>query len=391
MRLLDLAVPLTLCAALAAQDPAAGSRPAAAASRPADCSALLAPLVAEHGVPGMVAALLEGPRVAALGAAGVRRRGDPTPTTVDDRYHLGSCTKAMTATLCALLVEDGALRFDATLGDLCAPELAAPSAAPWRAVTLEQLLTNAGGVPTDLSPNDLWRRLWEYRGSPVGAREELLRGVAATAPLSTPGTTYLYSNAGFALAGLMAERAAKKPYETLLRERLFEPLGMASAGFGAPGSAGVGPAPLGHRDDGSPVASGPGDDNPEAITPAGRVHAAIGDWAKFVALHLRGASGRLRLKTETLARLHAPGPGRGADYAMGFRRAERPWADGPVLTHAGSNTMWYCVVWVAPRKDFAVLAACNRGGKAGERATDAAVAALIGKREEFSPRGAASR
>jgi hypothetical protein len=56
---------------------------------------------------GMAAAVLRGERIIAHGVAGVRKRGTAERITLDDRFHLGSCTKAMTATLVAMLVEEG--------------------------------------------------------------------------------------------------------------------------------------------------------------------------------------------------------------------------------------------------------------------------------------------
>ncbi len=60
---------------------------------------------------------------------------------------------------------------------------------------------------------------------------------------------------------------------------------------------------------------------------------------------------------------------------------QRSWARGPVLTHAGSNRMWYCVVWMAPERGFAVLATCNQGGDVAAKACDEVAAALIRRRE----------
>jgi CubicO group peptidase (beta-lactamase class C family) len=64
-------------------------------------------------------------------------------------------------------------------------------------------------------------------------------------------------------------------------------------------------------------------------------------------------------------------------HALGWMVAERPWAGGPALGHAGSNTMWYSVVWMAPAKDFAVLAVSNQGGDGAVKACDEAAWALI--------------
>jgi hypothetical protein len=51
-------------------------------------------------------------------------------------------------------------------------------------------------------------------------------------------------------------------------------------------------------------------------------------------------------------------------------------ATGNVLTHSGSNTMWFCVTWIAPERDFAVLVMCNQGER-GDKACDEAASAMI--------------
>ncbi|MBI1851207.1 MAG: beta-lactamase family protein [Planctomycetes bacterium] len=325
----------------------------------------------------MVGAVVDGTGKTVLGATGVRRAGGNEKVTIDDRFHLGSCTKSMTATLCAMLVENKKLAWSTTIADVF-PELGDTMNPAWRAVTLEQLLTHRGGVPSDLSADGLWGNLWAFTGSPTEARHALTVGVVSHEPVSAPGTTYLYSNAGFAIAGHMAERVTGRAWEELMRERLFTPLGMTSAGFGAPGTAAVVDQPRGHTAEGKPVDPGPGADNPVAIGPAGIVHCSIGDWAKYVALHLRGDEGDAPLlKPESFAKLHAPAAGPPPEYAMGWSITERDWAGGRVLTHNGSNTMWFCVTWIAPKRDFAVLVACNRGGDEAAKACDEASWALI--------------
>jgi hypothetical protein len=71
--------------------------------------------------------------------------------------------------------------------------------------------------------------------------------------------------------------------------------------------------------------------------------------------------------------------GDGTTYAMGWLVLDRPWGGGRVLMHNGSNTMWYCVVWMAPEKDFAALIATNQGGDRAARACDEAATLLVRK------------
>jgi CubicO group peptidase (beta-lactamase class C family) len=192
--------------------------------------------------------------------------------------------------------------------------------------------------------------------------------------------------------GAAIEQLTQASWDDLMHERLFAPLGITSGGFGAPGKSGELDQPWGHRESGTAVDPGdPGADNPKIYGPAGTVHMTIGDWAKFVALHLRGdpanPHGEARLLSrEAFGHLHAPVDGAAQGYACGWGVLTRDWARGAaagatgrVLSHAGSNTMWHAVAWLAPEIDFALLACCNRGGEHAAQACDEAVSLLLRK------------
>ncbi len=349
-----------------------------ARERPRDLSPLLRPILDKHHMPGMAAAIVQGRKTVGLGAVGVRQSGRQEKVSTDDLFHLGSCSKSMTATLCARLVERGRLSWDTTIKQVF-PELAKTMHADYRGVTLEQLLTHRGGVPHDVPPM-LWALAWAHRGKPTDARRLLLEGTIRSKPEAKPGSMYIYSNTGFSIAGHMAEQVSDKAWENLMTEGIFKPLRMDSAGFGAPGSPDVLDQPRGHTKDGKPVKPGPWGkgDNPVAIGPANSVHCSIGDWAKYIALHLRGAQGDARLlEADTFTKLHTPARGPGEKYAMGWLVATRDWGGGEVLTHFGSNTMWSAETWIAPKRDFAVLVGCNQGGVAARVSTDQAAWVLI--------------
>lgn len=348
-----------------------------ASSSPADVGAELEKIIRKFNIPGMAAVAVKDGNIIIQGTAGVRAKGNDAKITIDDRFHLGSCTKAMTATLCAGLVEEGKLSWTSTCGEIFKNSVPEMNAA-WKSVTLEQLLTNRSGAPGELQQDGLWGKLWSFSGSPSEARLVLARGVFKNPPQAPPGTQYIYSNAGFSIAGAMAEVVTKTPWETLMNERIFKPLQMNSTGYGAPGKAGAFDEPRGHGDKGNFIEVGPGSDNPVAIGPAGIVHCNIKDWSKFIIEHLRGETGGSKLlKPDSYKKLHAPAPGDGQPYAMGWGVTERPWAGGRTLTHSGSNTMWFCVTWLAPNKDFAVLVTCNIGGGGAGAGCDAAAGLLI--------------
>jgi CubicO group peptidase (beta-lactamase class C family) len=376
-------------AVLAFGGPAIGEDVRPPAHAPRVLNEILKPIREKHDLPALAAAIVTADGIRAIGATGVRRAGHDEPVTTDDLWHLGSCTKAMTATLVARLVEQGKLRWTTSLGEAF-PELRQGMDPAWSAVTLEQLLTNRGGAPQGLDRDGLWGRLWEHEGTPTSARRMLLEGVLKHPPEYPPGSRFLYSNANYAIAGHVAETVMGVPWEELIRREVFEPLGISSAGFGAPGHAqDRADQPWGHKG-GTPIAPGPGADNPAAIGPAGIVHMSLPDWGRFVRAHLlaaegtpvTGTDGKAFLTPESWKKLHTPPAG--GDYAMGWLVSTRPWAKGDrpgdsglVLTHNGSNTLWFCVTWLAPERGFAVLVTSNVGGDEAQQGTDEAAFAVI--------------
>lgn len=340
-----------------------------------DVSALLEPIRVKHSLPALAAASISAGEILDAGACGLRRADGTARVTLDDKWHLGSCTKSMTASVAAMLVERGTLKWDTTLADAF-PKMAMDAA--WRSVRLELLLAHRAGAPHDL-PLPLMVRAKMDQGPLTVQRMELVRALLQTAPDPAPGTKHVYSNQGYIIAGAMLEEATGKPWEELMPEMLFRPLKLESAGFGAPGSANDVDQPWGHLRAGThngPVAPGPMADNPPVLGPAGTVHMSIRDFARYAGWHAGEArrSGKL-LTVESFRKLHTAVEGQ--DYALGWITAQRPWAGGRVLLHNGSNTMNFAVMWVAPERDFAVVAATNVFGPDAEKGCDEAVGTLI--------------
>jgi CubicO group peptidase (beta-lactamase class C family) len=329
---------------------------------------VLAGIRDEHHLPGLVGAISIGSRLAASGAVGLRKIGSPEPLRFTDQMHLGSNTKAMTATMLGTLVEAGKLSWKSTIRSVF-PDNSSLLHPQFQAVTLAQLLTHRAGLPHD-GP---W---WNLPGTTATEqRLALLVSMLERAPASRPGSTYVYSNVGYALAGLMAEQVTGESWESLMRKRLFEPLGMTSAGFGSPGQSGSVTEPWGHHRDGNEVTPSQLD-NPPSMGPAGTVHCSVSDWAKFAALHIAGEHGASKLlKPATLKCLHVPP--QGCYYAGGWTVGEQSWARGLTLSHNGSNTCWYATIWLAPVRNVAVLVVTNQGDKQATSAVEQACNALI--------------
>jgi CubicO group peptidase (beta-lactamase class C family) len=354
---------------------AAGSPPAAAAS-----DQPLESIRKKHDLPALAVVVVKDGQIRERAAAGVRKWGEAAPVTTNDVFHIGSCTKPMTATLTAMMIEQGKLRWNTTIAEVF-PELRGRMDKQYESVTVEQLLHHRGGVPGD-PPPAAWKRAWEEIGTPTQQRREFVAAVLAQPPAATPGTKMIYSNQGYAILGAMLEKVTGQDYESLITEKLFKPLHMDTAGFGPPGTKDQVDQPWGHLHKlfmTIPVQA----DNPPAIASAGRVHCSLDDLARFAMFHLQhGTNGLLR--PETLARLHTPPAAADTDsplddYACGWVVLQRGWAGGTTWWHNGSNTMWYIVMWLAPGKDFAVIAATNIAGSDAEAGCDEAATAMIQK------------
>lgn len=154
----------------------------------------LTEILEQHDVPSLAAAVVFGGEIHAAGAVGVRKRGDDTPVTVDDKYHIGSCTKAMTATLAGIFVERGLLSWETALLEVF-PEMEIHPG--YQTVTLKQLLSHTSGLPAFTNPAEEDEALVDlfdiYTGSAMDARlNVVIPAILSRSPRLPPGEQYLY-------------------------------------------------------------------------------------------------------------------------------------------------------------------------------------------------------
>ena len=337
--------------------------------RPKDISAKVETIRAEAKVPALAGAVIGPHGVIAIGVAGVRKQGDPTPATVEDKWHLGSDTKAMTSVLIGMLVDEGKLTWDAKLPALLPPTISFhPSFAE---VTLAQLLAHRSGVGEVDAYPDIWAGMWSNQGEVTLQRAAIAATVLARQPINTPGSAYAYSNFNYIIAGAILERAGGTSWEDLMTTRLFQPLKMTSCGFGAPAALQPGGQPWGHNGQ-TPVGVGQPADNPPALGPAGTVHCSLADWGSFAALFFASSDHALVSKA-SVARIATAWPDQ--KYGLGWMIAQKTSKPGKVLLHTGSNTMFYCMAWIEPASNRAYLAVTNTGD--GADVTDTLIASMM--------------
>jgi CubicO group peptidase (beta-lactamase class C family) len=349
---------------------AVGSSQSRAESNP-QLAAILEPIRVKYHLPALAGAVFTQDGVVEMAAVGVRKAGTDVPVTVDDLWHLGSDTKVMTAMLAGTFVAEKKLSWDDKIISYF-PELAQKVPPAMKEITIAQVLRHQAGLSENLT---LWQRAF-LNGSPSQQRLQAVADILE-APAYPPGAFH-YANNDYILIGAILEKMGGKPWEDLMRERIFVPLHMDSAGFGGTGTVGEIDQPWPHFASGIPAPyNGPDADNPAYMGPCGSVHLSMSDWAKFLADQLQGGNGMPALLPAPIyAAIQTPPAN--SEYAFGWGVTQRSWAGGKALNHAGSNTMNFCVCWLAPARKFGVVVCTNQGGDdAAGKATDEAAYGLI--------------
>lgn len=303
-------------------------------------------------VPGLAIGISQGEKIK-ISVTGVRRIRSNNLIRQDDPWHIGSIGKSMTATLVARLVERGHIKFEDKIGDVLGSKIPGMHR-EFRNVTYRELLSHRSGIVRDIEKSLGLKLVGCLKDRDIVAdRLRVARSVLARSPASAPGTAFQYSNAGYVVAGAMLEEKTGKTWEHLILREVFYPLGMYSAGFGAPGVVGRVTTPRGHflSQKGSirPIEPRCISDNPPAYGPAGTLHVNIRDLLKYLRAHMREKVGFLSKRSWD--ELHTPAEG--FNYAAGWV------VNREIFAHDGSNTLWYAIVAFSKEDDRAVAICGN--------------------------------
>ncbi|GAA3566688.1 serine hydrolase [Amycolatopsis ultiminotia] len=323
----------------------------------------LGELARKHRVPGASLGILRlGDERPALASWGVLNKATGVEVTEDALFQIGSITKVWTTTVAMQLAEEGLLDLDAPVADVL-PELALADPDVAKQVTMRHLLSHTSGIDGDVFTDT-------GRGDDC---VEKYVGLLADVPQNHPlGATFSYCNAGFVLAGRVLEKLTGKPWDAVLRERLFEPLGLthtvtlpeeallfrAAVGHIAPEDAEPQPAPIWTL--------------PRSMGPAGLVTASAEDVLAFARLHLTGGLGpdggrvlgaeqaaAMTRKQVDLPDKHSVGD----SWGLGWIRFV--WDGHLVLGHDGGTIGQSAFLRLLPEQGLAVVLLTN-GGSTGD-------------------------
>jgi CubicO group peptidase (beta-lactamase class C family) len=325
------------------------------AARKDDFSVLDAVVSAElkaRQTPGAAVAIIRGDRLIyakGFGVANVETGGAVTPEML---FRLGSTTKMLTAATLVSLAEAGKIDLKAPIGKYVRnldPRLAA--------LTAHQLLSQSSGL------RDFGATVVSQDESALGTS---IRTWKSDVFFTDPGKIYSYASSGYWLAGLVTEEVGGKPYAEMVREQVFQPLGMPRSTL-RPLDAMTWPLALGHAVEGDrPVLIRPFFNN-TAMWPGGSVFSSVDELSRFVIAMMNGGKidGRQALPAAVVARLQTPQmrlPG-DEEVNYGYGLMLYRWRGLRIVTHGGASRGYGSTIEMAPDQRFAVVVIANRSGE----------------------------
>jgi CubicO group peptidase (beta-lactamase class C family) len=302
-------------------------------------------------VPGLSIATWKDGEVqtAAFGLANTETAQPVTPGTV---FQIGSITKTFTATAIMQLVERWKLELEQPVARYL-PGFRLGDADATESLTVRHLLTHTGGF---------WGDDFTDFGIGDDALQKAVNALAGIRQLTRPGELWFYCNAGFQVLGRLLEQAYQKPYEEVVRDRIFKPLEMERSTFWAH-EAITFPAAVGYN---TITTDEPETARPYAITramaAAGTIIGTPTDLLKFAAFHLGDgtANGRRLLSKTTIAAMQRPqvqAANMAPHWGIGWWIQD---ASGvTTFGHGGSTNGHRALLTVCPEQRFAVAILTN--------------------------------
>ena len=327
---------------------------------------------AKHELPALGIGIIHEGRIVGLGMAGERAVGSGDWATLEDAFDVASCSKSVTGTIAAMLVEQSKVRWDITFAEVF-PELRSVIHPGYAGATLELLLRHRAGLDHEMNRNDRWAG-WQRQhstSSPTEQRLAFTKAALQRPPRSAPGTETFYTSDGYIVAGAMLERLAGLDWEQLVRTRLFEPLELRSMRYGV--ATQVSGHEAGWFGRSLVIAPDPAEYGSRPFgAPAGFLRATVPDLLRYVDFHIQGERGGGRLlQRPSFERLH-----RAVDaepYALGWatdvRRDERGRIVEHSVYHGGYSGRFRANIWFVPETQWGTAIVMNHGR--GDDATSA--------------------
>ncbi|MGV6815685.1 MAG: serine hydrolase domain-containing protein [Thiotrichales bacterium] len=324
---------------------------------PSYLSKIVSKARAKYKAPAIAVTVINSQTVYLLEIQGVRVVNQPSTATLDDYFHLGSCSKSVLVVIAAKLIEQDKISWQTRFFDTF-PELQANANAAYSHVTLEDLFLCEAGIKAFTNSDvDVFP---EYDSTVADKKLEFVKYLITQPPASEKKDgkfQHLYSNASYTMASVMLERVSGLSYEDLVRRTLTDDLDLP-VHIGWPNSIGD-DQPWGHKITKDVVDPFPPDHDytvSDLITPAGDLSLTPKDYAKYVQLHLNGLRGSDNyISSEAYHHIHFSHPGFSLGMVNGVLGGKK------YSGFDGSAGTFFCRSIIVPESDFAFTIITNAG------------------------------
>lgn len=303
-------------------------------------------------LPGVALAIVKDDRVIFARGFGLADVEHARPVTPETLFAIGSTTKAFTATLVGMLSDEKKLALDDPITKTL-PWFTLPiQAKEGEQVTLRDLMSHRTGFAR---MDVLWA------GGKASA-DEVLRTATHAEPMAPFRTKFLYNNIMFLAAGEACATVTGKPWAELVRERVFEPLGMRSTDTSVAVAQQDPRLALGYRwdDDAHAFVHLPMR-SLGSIAPAGAINSNVLDMARWVRFQLgHGAFEQQRLiSAAAFDELWKPNNTMGPDAQYGLGWMLHHWQEKPYVEHGGNIDGFAAEVALLPEQQLGLVMLTN--------------------------------
>jgi CubicO group peptidase (beta-lactamase class C family) len=327
-----------------------------------DLKSVLIEYRAEYHIPALVIGIFT-PDTIIIAVDGIRDVISKRKVDVADRFHIGSCTKAMTALMAARLIEKRFLTWESKIVDIF-PEWKQETLSYYKNKTIADLLSHRAGIQPFVDGfefKDVPKTI--FQGSKTEKREKFAKWLLQREPTIEKTKEYIYSNGGYTVAAAMLEKVARKSWEELIQEEVFAPININGAfGWATDTSS---HQPLGHI---RPYEWGLSNAKdwvilPDSLNytcqllePGGDISMSMYDYCIFLQENLKALLGKSSLLEQSTYRFLYYGR---KNYSMGWGN---PYERGHhYLSHDGSAGTFYCRNLLCKEKQYGLAIFANSG------------------------------
>lgn len=307
-------------------------------------------------IPGLAGVAVTSKGIIWKGVSGVRRLGSSESITLQDRFHIGSNTKAMTGFMAGTLVEQKLIDWETKILDVF-PQYRPEANKAYFAATLRDVLSHRAGILPFKHAAD-FERLPDFSGSDSEIREAFAAWLFKQKPVAMEAQGFTYSNAGYTVAAAALEKVSGKSWEQLIKEDLFKPLGIDGRN-GWPAFEDE-EQPWGHwMEDGKLQPHDPHGEYqlPGILAPAGDINMSVLDYAKYLQTLLSGISGEDTIIRSSTCHFLLYTNIDFSPYSIGWGSSKRNGLT--ISSHDGSAGTFYCHAFIVKELDLAIALMAN--------------------------------